>query len=76
VKEEEMKKEVERIAKEVFGKEVDESTKMKLIIEFRKELSLARSRGLKEDYAANVARHFTRLFALEIKRAKGMTGEW
>ena len=70
-----MKKEVKKIAKEVFGKKVDEKTIDKLLETFKAEYMNGISKRLKEEYVLNVARHFTKLEAERIKRVKGHAGE-
>jgi len=73
--EEEMKKEVKKIAKEVFGKKVDEKTIGRLLETFKAEYMNGISKRLKEEYVLNVARHFTKLEAERIKRVKRYAGE-
>jgi len=70
-----MKEEVKKIAKEVFGKKVDEKTIDKLLETFKAEYMNGISKRLKEEYVLNVARHFTKLEAERIKRVKRYAGE-
>ena len=60
-------KKVEKIAKEVFGAKVDKEIMELLLETFKVEYDSAIRRKLKKDFAENIAMHFTKLHALQLK---------
>jgi len=69
--EKKMKKEVEKIVKKVIGKKLSDDKMEYLFMTFKAEFRNAISRNLKEDYALNLARYYTKLEAEKIRKRGG-----